>query len=101
MELILLVIQIGLALGIIVVVLMQKSSTDGFGLGGGSSSGTGLLSGRAKANVLTRTTAILATAFMINSMFFSYIIMNDSSRSLIDQIPTATSEKKTDRRRDK
>jgi len=45
------------------VILLQKSE-GGTGLTGGSSMG-GMMSSRAAANLLTRTTGILATIFMV------------------------------------
>lgn len=87
MTTILLVIQVLLALGIIGLVLIQRSESDGFGLGSGS--GMGVISGRAKANLLTRVTAILAAAFMINSLLLAIITANESSTSLVDRLPDA------------
>jgi len=71
MENILLVIHLLIALFMIVTVLLQKSEGGGLGIGGGGSGGGGMggfLTGRGTANVLTRTTAILATLFMISSL---------------------------------
>lgn len=83
MESILLVIQMIIALSLIGIVLLQRSDSDGMGLGG-SSGGMGLLSGRAKANVLTRTTAILAALFMINSLLFG--ILTSQRTSIVEKI---------------
>lgn len=87
MTTILLVVQVILALGIIGLVLIQRSENDGFGLGSGS--GMGVISGRAKANLLTRATAILAAAFMINSLLLAIITANETSTSLVDRLPNA------------
>lgn len=84
METILLVIQMIIALALIGLVLIQRSDSDGMGLGG-SGGGMGLLSGRAKANALTRATAILAALFMLNSLLFGIITASDSS-SILDRI---------------
>ncbi len=87
MEAILLVIQLILALGLIGLVLMQKSDSDGFGLGGGSAGGSGMFSARGQANFLTRSTAILATLFILNSMALSIVAANMSDRgSLADRL---------------
>lgn len=87
MTTILLVIQVILALGIIGLVLIQRSESDGFGMGSGS--GLGVISGRAKANLLTRATAILAALFMANSLLLAIITANQASSSLVDRLPDA------------
>lgn len=58
----LLVLQAIIAAAMIGVILMQKSEGGGLGVGG---SPAGLLSARGAADFLTRTTAILATAFVV------------------------------------
>jgi preprotein translocase subunit SecG len=62
------VIHLMLVLAMIAVVLLQKSE------GGGlvSSGGSGFMTGRGTANVLTRTTAILAAAFFATSLALSW-----------------------------
>jgi preprotein translocase subunit SecG len=60
---VLLIIHLFVTLALIGVVLIQRS--EGGGLGIGSSQGMGsFMSGRGTANLLTRTTAILAVIFM-------------------------------------
>jgi preprotein translocase subunit SecG len=49
-------------------VLLQKSEGGGLGVGGGA----GFMSSRGTANLLTRTTAILAAGFFLTSMFLSW-----------------------------
>jgi preprotein translocase subunit SecG len=64
---VLLIIHLFVTLALIGVVLIQRS--EGGGLGIGSSQGMGsFMSGRGTANLLTRTTAILATLFMVLSL---------------------------------
>jgi preprotein translocase subunit SecG len=64
---VLLIVHLFVTLALIGVVLIQRS--EGGGLGIGSSQGMGaFMSGRGTANLLTRTTAILATAFMVLSL---------------------------------
>ena len=59
-----LVIHLMLAVGLVTVVLLQRSdggALGGIGGGGGAAGGFGgLMSGRQSANMLTRTTAIIA-----------------------------------------
>jgi preprotein translocase subunit SecG len=64
---VLLIIHLFVTIALIGVVLIQRS--EGGGLGIGSSQGMGaFMSGRGTANLLTRTTAILATVFMALSL---------------------------------
>lgn len=84
MEQVLLVIHVIIAAALIGVVLIQRSDTDGFGLGSGG--GSGFMTGRATANLLTRTTAILAALFMANALLLSIIASHHGSRSIADQI---------------
>jgi preprotein translocase subunit SecG len=65
------VIHLMIVLGLIGVVLLQKSEGGGLGMGGGG--GGGFLSSRGTANVLTRTTAILALGFFITSLMLSVL----------------------------
>ena len=69
MENVILVIHLLLAIGLVGVVLLQRSEGGGLGIGGSGGGGgmSGFMTGRATADLLTRTTAILATAFMVTS----------------------------------
>jgi preprotein translocase subunit SecG len=63
MTTVLLIVHLFVTIALIGVVLIQRS--EGGGLGIGSSQGMGsFMGGRGTANLLTRTTAVLATAFM-------------------------------------
>ncbi len=84
METILLVVHVVICIALIGVVLIQRSESDGFGLGSGS--GANLLSGRSTANLLTRTTAFLATLFIINSLVLSILVTRGNESSLLDTI---------------
>jgi preprotein translocase subunit SecG len=67
---VIIVIHLMLVLAMIGVVLLQKSE------GGGlvsSGSGSGFLTGRGTANVLTRTTAMLAAGFFVTSLVLSWL----------------------------
>ncbi len=66
---VIIVIHLMLVLGMIGVVLLQKSE------GGGlvSSSNSGFMTGRGTANVLTRTTALLAIGFFVTSLALSWL----------------------------
>ncbi len=69
---IILVAHIMLAVGLIaIIILMQRSEGGMGGLGGGGGGAGGMggfLAGRTQANVVTRTTAILATGFFLTSL---------------------------------
>ncbi len=54
-----------IALGLVVVVLLQRSEGGGLGMGRSSD---GMMSVRGQANLLTRTTAILAAVFFATSI---------------------------------
>jgi preprotein translocase subunit SecG len=84
MEQVLLVVQVIIAAALIIMVLIQRSDSDGFGLGGGG--GNGLLSGRGQANLMTRTTAILAALFIINSLALGVIAARSHDSSIMDTI---------------
>lgn len=84
---VLLVIHIIVVLMLIGVILIQRSSSDGFTGGGGG--GDSLFSGKGKANMLTRTTAILATIFIVNSLILAYVSSHATRQeSIIDKIET-------------
>jgi preprotein translocase subunit SecG len=65
---VIIVIHLMLVLGLIGVVLLQKSEG-----GGLISSTSGFMSGRGTANVLTRTTALLAVGFFLTSLALSWL----------------------------
>jgi preprotein translocase subunit SecG len=65
---VIIVIHLMLVLGMIGVVLLQKSEG-----GGLISSTSGFMTGRGTANVLTRTTALLAVGFFITSLALSWL----------------------------
>jgi preprotein translocase subunit SecG len=92
MTTVLLIIHLFVTLALIGVVLIQRS--EGGGLGIGTSQGMGaFMSGRGTANLLTRTTAILATAFFALSLALA--LMNRGTagvgRSILDVPPPPAS----------
>ncbi|HMK68903.1 MAG TPA: preprotein translocase subunit SecG [Stellaceae bacterium] len=66
MQTVLLVIHLMLAIALIGSVLLQKSEGGALGMGGGGMSG--FMTGRTTANLLTRTTAIIAGLFFLTSV---------------------------------
>jgi preprotein translocase subunit SecG len=90
MTAVLLIIHLFVTLALIGVVLIQRS--EGGGLGIGSSQGMGaFMSGRGTANLLTRTTAVLATVFMALSLALALMNRGTSGvgGSLLESPPPA------------
>lgn len=83
---ILLVAHTLLVLFLIGMILIQRSDSDGLsGLGGGG--GNQFMTGRGAANLMTRTTAILAGAFMATSVLLAVMANHMNSHSIIDTVP--------------
>jgi len=77
------VIHLMLAVALIGVVLVQKSEGGALGMGGGGMSG--FMTGRSAANLLTRTTAILAACFFATSIALALLATNQrATHSIID-----------------
>lgn len=90
MTTVLLVIHLLIAIALVITVLLQPSEGGGLGLGGGGGGGSGLsgfLSGRGTANVLTRTTAVLAACFMATSIALTIFAGGGQERSILDELP--------------
>lgn len=86
MELILLIVHLFLAIALVGVILLQKSEGGALGIGGGGGMG-GFLTARGAANLLTRTTAILAALFICTSLALALIASAKRSaqpRSIVD-----------------
>jgi preprotein translocase subunit SecG len=69
MQTVVIVIHLMVVATLIGVVLLQRSEGGGLGIGGGG----GFLTSRGTANVLTRTTAILAAVFFATSVVLTLI----------------------------
>ena len=78
METILLVIHALLALLLIIIVLIQRAEGGALGIGGGSDG----MSPRGAADALTRTTAIIATLFIITSISLTILSLRSNDRTL-------------------
>ncbi len=91
MTTVLLIIHLFVTLTLIGVVLLQRS--EGGGLGVGTSQGMGsFMSGRGTANLLTRTTAILAALFFGLSLALALLNKGTTVRhSILDVSPPAGS----------
>ena len=100
-----LVIHLILAVTLVTVILLQRSdggALGGLGGGGGAAGGFGnMLSGRQSANLLTRTTTILATCFIATSLVLAILasratqapsILDGTEETINDPIPYESSE---------
>lgn len=86
MIIVLFVVHVLIAVALIGVVLLQKSEGGALGMGGGGMSG--FMTGRSTANLLTRTTAILAAAFFAMSVLLVVLSNRTTApRSILDQGP--------------
>ena len=92
---VILVIHLLVAIALVGMVLIQRSEGGALGIGGGGSGGgmSGFLTGRSTANLLTRTTAVLAAVFILTSLVLAKLSGGENvSRSIVDQPPAATEQ---------
>jgi preprotein translocase subunit SecG len=75
------VIQALVAAGLVGVILMQRSEGGGLGVGGSQAS---FMSARGAADFLTRSTAILATIFVVLSIILAALAAGGTSERTID-----------------
>jgi preprotein translocase subunit SecG len=89
MQTVVIVIHLMIVVVLIGTVLLQKSEGGGLGMGGGA----GFMSSRGTANLLTRTTAILAVGFFATSLLLSWLAgFNRQPTSIIGTQPPAQSQ---------
>jgi preprotein translocase subunit SecG len=85
MTTVILVVHLIIAIALVGVILIQRSEGGGLGIGGGGGMG-GFMTSRATANLLTRTTAILAACFMATSITLALIAnVGRAPSSILDQ----------------
>jgi preprotein translocase subunit SecG len=86
---IILSIHVLIAISLVIAILLQKKEGGLGGLGGGGSGGLGgLMSGRAKADGLSKATGILATLFFVTSLALALIGSHTTDRGPL--VPAAT-----------
>jgi preprotein translocase subunit SecG len=86
---VLLVIHVLIAIALVGAILLQKKEGGIGGLGGGGSGGLGgLMSGRAKADGLSKLTGFLATAFFVISLALAWLGTHNSTPTEI--VPGST-----------
>ena len=91
MTTILLTLHILIAVGLVGVVLLQRNEGGGLGIGGSSSGG--FMTARSTANLLTRTTAVLAACFFATSIGLAIIAGAGSKQtSIVDEVVNSSSE---------
>src|SRR6201994_4135654 len=89
MQTVVIVIHLMIVVVLIGTVLLQKSEGGGLGMGGGA----GFMSSRGTANLLTRTTAVLAVGFFATSLLLSWLAgFNRQPTSIIGNQPPAPSQ---------
>jgi preprotein translocase subunit SecG len=88
MQTVIIVVHLMIVSVLIGSVLLQKSEGGGLGMGGGA----GFMSSRGTANLLTRTTAILAGLFFLTSMALAWIAGADRKPSSILGTPATQSQ---------
>ena len=89
MDIILLVLHVFLSLGIITLVLLQKGAGASAGAAFGGGGGAGSVFGASgSANFLSKTTAIFAIGFFVNSLVLAYLAANREvqTESVIDAL---------------
>jgi preprotein translocase subunit SecG len=89
MQTVVIVVHLMIVATLIATVLLQKSEGGGLGVGGGA----GFMSSRGTANLLTRTTAVLAVGFFLTSLLLSWLASyNRAPSSIIDGTPASQSQ---------
>jgi preprotein translocase subunit SecG len=89
MQTVVIVIHLMIVTVMIGTVLLQKSEGGGLGMGGGA----GFMSSRGTANLLTRTTAVLAFLFFVTSLGLSWYAGYDRKpSSVIGSQPASQSQ---------
>jgi len=84
---ILLVVQVVIAVALIALVLMQHGKGADAGAAFGSGASATVFGSRGSANFLSRSTAILAVIFFVNSLSLAYLAASvPEARSLIEQM---------------
>ena len=77
-----LIVHTLLAAALVAVILLQRS--EGGGLGIGSGAGGGLVSARGAADLLTRSTALLAAAFIGTSLLLAVLYGQEGKTRRVD-----------------
>jgi preprotein translocase subunit SecG len=71
-----------ISLGLVGVILLQQSEGGGLGIGGGNAGG--MMTARGAANLLTRATMVLASAFVLTSVLLAVLETTTKRSHVID-----------------
>ncbi len=100
MDIVLLVLHVFLSLGIITLVLLQKGAgaSAGAAFGGGGGGAGSVFGATGSANFLSKTTAIFAVGFFVNSLVLAYMAANRDVQtdSVLDALIAPTTEINTE-----
>jgi preprotein translocase subunit SecG len=88
MQTVVIVVHLMIVAVLIATVLLQKSEGGGLGMGGGA----GFMSSRGTANLLSRTTAVLAAGFFITSLFLNWLASYNRAPTSIISTPASQSQ---------
>ena len=90
MQSILLSVHILVAISLIALVLLQHGRGADVGAAFGAGASGSVFGSRGSASFLTRTTAVLAAVFFLNSMFLGYLSTQAVERtSVVDRVQTS------------
>ncbi|MCB1775643.1 MAG: preprotein translocase subunit SecG [Gammaproteobacteria bacterium] len=88
MESILVIIHLFLAIGLVGLILVQHGKGADMGAAFGSGASASVFGSRGASNFLSRSTAILATAFFVTSLALAYFAMQSREpATLMEQVP--------------
>jgi preprotein translocase subunit SecG len=88
MQTVVIIVHLMIVATLIATVLLQKSEGGGLGVGGGA----GFMSSRGTANLLTRTTAVLAVGFFLTSLLLSWLASYNRTPTSILGNPASQSQ---------
>src|ERR1700742_2447784 len=88
MQTVVIVVHLMIVVVLIGAVLLQKSEGGGLGMGGAA----GFMSSRGTANLLTRTTAVLAVCFSATSLLLSWLASFNRNPASIIGTPASQSQ---------
>ncbi|HEY0330783.1 MAG TPA: preprotein translocase subunit SecG [Rhodopseudomonas sp.] len=92
MQTVIIVLHLMIVATLIATVLLQKSEGGALGMGGGGGGGGGFMSSRGTANLLTRTTSVLAVGFFVTSLLLSWIASYDRKPATVIDAPATQSQ---------
>ncbi len=83
----LLALHLVIVIALVIFILLQPSEGGGLGMGGGGMDS--FMSGHAKANFFTRTTAILATCFFLTTLVIGILTSQSGKSQILEEAATA------------